>query len=89
MRRLTLAARFGEGAIAGECGCRVGEGGQVAAENDSAQRDGCAGFFFPEFAQVKEFCQAFLPVGEPVFVDDHAAVDLAGEYGVFDRRKRS
>ena len=33
------------GDLAGECGCRVGEGGQVAAENDSTQRDGCAGLF--------------------------------------------
>jgi len=54
-----------------------GQVGLVAAEDDTAQRDRGAGLLFPVFAEVEEFSQALLPVSEPVFVDDHTAVDFS------------
>jgi len=86
----------GEGGVVCECVLEAfaneavdfgGEGGLIVAEDDAAEGDGGTGFFLPEFTQVEQFGQAFLLVGEPVLVDDHAAVDFAGEHGVLDAGK--
>jgi len=62
-----------------------GKGGvEVFAEDDAAQGDRGTGLFFPEFSEVYQFSQSFLPVGETIFMDDHAAVYPTGEDGVFD-----
>ena len=86
----------GEGGVVGECVFEAfaneavdfgGEGGLIVAEDDTAEGDGCTGFFLPEFTQVEKFGQAFFLVGEPVLVDDHATVDFAGEHSVLDLGK--
>ena len=60
-----------------------GRKGPVTAECNSAQRDGRTCFILPEFAEVEEAGQAFLGVREAVLVNDHAAVHLAAEHGLF------
>ena len=55
---------------------RIGVG-EVAAEDDAAERDGRAGLAFPAVAEVGGALQSVALVGEPAFVDDDAPFDFA------------